>query len=61
MICSYNGPDASTRLEIPPGGVESTSVPAGTYTERCVTESGAGPGTRSVAVPAGGTVSRSVP
>ncbi|GIW06193.1 MAG: hypothetical protein KatS3mg060_0998 [Dehalococcoidia bacterium] len=61
LICSYNGPEASTRLEIPPGGSDSTSVPAGTYTERCVTESGAGPGTRSVSVPAGGTVSRSAP
>ncbi|MFN8535618.1 MAG: protein kinase [Dehalococcoidia bacterium] len=61
LVCSYNGPDASTRLEIPPGGSDSASVPAGTYTERCVTESGAGPGTRSVNVPAGGTVSRSAP
>lgn len=61
LICSYNGPEASTRLEIPPGGSESTSVPAGVYNERCVTESGAGPGTSTVTVPAGGTVTRSAP
>ncbi|MDW8252745.1 MAG: serine/threonine-protein kinase [Chloroflexota bacterium] len=61
LICAYNGPEASTRLEIPPGGSGSTSVPAGVYTERCVTESGAGPGTRSVTVPAGGTVTRAAP
>ncbi|MCS7002858.1 MAG: hypothetical protein NZ518_08425, partial [Dehalococcoidia bacterium] len=61
LICAYNGESASTQVQVASNGVQTISLPAGRYLERCVAPGTFGGGELvEVIVTAGETVQRVV-